>query len=187
MLAHTLSFALAVAILNPTYSKKKTNNREPDIEAYEIETLLGNKLTTLEAWSRGEERRYLICGLWVCGSGWPETTDDDAQEYFTVASFLLLLLLRPLLQTLTNTPQVAGGDPINPRCEQWRGRMGCELRMRRAKMEQGSRRQPSSGGRRVEGGSWRSNRDGADRRRECVRRVCVAEVSRVSQEGYWAV
>jgi hypothetical protein len=50
MLAHTLSFALATAILNPTYSKKKTNNREPDIEAYEIETQLGNKLTTLEAW-----------------------------------------------------------------------------------------------------------------------------------------
>jgi hypothetical protein len=122
----------------------------------------------LEAWSRGEERRYLICGLWVCGSGWPETTDaDDAQEYFTAASFLLLLLLHPLLQTPTNTPQVAGADLINPRCEQWRGHTGCKLRMRGAEMEQGSRRQPSSGGRRVEGGSRRSSRDGAGRRREC--------------------
>jgi len=91
----------------------------------------------------------------------------DAQEYFTVASFLLLLLLRPLLQTPTNTPQVAGADPINPRCEQQRGRTGCELRMQGAEMEQGSRRQPSSGGRRVEGGSRRSSRDGAGQRREC--------------------
>jgi hypothetical protein len=31
VLAHTLSLAVPVAILNPTYSKKKTNNREPDI------------------------------------------------------------------------------------------------------------------------------------------------------------
>jgi len=34
-------------------------------------------------------------------------------------------------------------------------------------MEQGSRRQPSSGGRRVEGGSRRSSRDGAGQWREC--------------------
>jgi hypothetical protein len=42
VLAHTLSLQVTVAILKPTYSKKKKpNNREPDIvEAYEIETLL---------------------------------------------------------------------------------------------------------------------------------------------------
>ena len=114
----------------------------------------------------------MLPDLWTVGL-WQWLAEDngrrrhDAQEHFTVASFLLLLLLRPLLQTPTNTPQVAAADPINPRCEQQRGRTGCELRMRGAEMEQGSRRQPSSGGRRVEGGSRRSSRDGAGRRCEC--------------------
>jgi hypothetical protein len=53
----------------------------------------------LETWSRGEERLYLICG---CGELWQwlagHNPTDDAQEYFTAASFLLFLL-RPLLQT----------------------------------------------------------------------------------------